>query len=244
VLLHGWGFNAAVWYAQIPKLTPHFTTLAVDLPGYGASAAPGHSMPLDELAETVMEHVPAGAHWLGWSLGGQIAIRAALQQPERKSRLIMISTTICFIRNFFWPFGVAEEDFADLRQALLCAPAKALNRFAALCAAGGDQVRPVTRQLRECLAGGPQPDPAVLSAGLDLLAETDLRPELSKLECPSLWIFGEADRLVSASTAVAMQGRWPGLRTAIIPGAGHAPMVSHPQVLADRVMEFLGERAD
>ncbi len=243
VLLHGWGFNAAVWDPLLPRLTPHFTTLAVDLPGYGLSAAPDKvPVSLENLSEAVIDQVPAGANWLGWSFGGLMALSAAMHRPERIRRLALISVTPCFIWSFTWPCGLAEAELKTLRAHLLRSPVSTLRHFAGLCAAGGDQIRRVTRQPRECLEHGPEPDPRTLLEGLDILAETDLRARLYELKCPSLWIFGAADRLVSCRTAEAIAGLLPSARTSIIPGAAHAPFLSHPDECTGRILDFLHER--
>ncbi|MGB5640559.1 MAG: alpha/beta fold hydrolase, partial [Sedimenticolaceae bacterium] len=86
VLLHGWGMNAAVWGPLIPGLSERFQLTIIELPGHGGSS-PASSADLSEWAELCLAAAPASAHWLGWSLGGQIALRAALDAPGRVSGL-------------------------------------------------------------------------------------------------------------------------------------------------------------
>lgn len=242
VLLHGWGFSSAVWDAVLPRLSADFTTYTVDLPGHGASAPwTGTTMSLDGLADVMLDRLPPQAHWLGWSLGGLISLTAALRRPEYIKGLALINTTKCFIRSFSWKHGLAQESLQDLRTDLVSMPKAALKRFADLCALGGDCSRETVRGLNHILEHQPLPDTGNLLEYLDILASTDLRPRLSELKCPALWIFGEADRLVSVATAAVLEQGWPDTRTAIIAGAGHAPLVSHPQALIERVLEFLHE---
>lgn len=77
VLVHGWGLSGAVWQGLVPLLEPHFRLHLLDLPGFGHS----HQHParsLEQLAAACAAVVPAGAIWLGWSLGGLVAATAAL----------------------------------------------------------------------------------------------------------------------------------------------------------------------
>ena len=82
MLLHGWGLNLRIFDSLRDELVRDFGVIAVDLPGHGASdwdAGAGGDLQLTELLRTV----PDGACLLGWSLGGQFALRAALRAPHR-----------------------------------------------------------------------------------------------------------------------------------------------------------------
>ena len=80
VLLHGWGMHGGIWDGVCAQLAQRFRLHAVDLPGYGASA---HQEPytLAALALAVAQVMPQRAHVGGWSLGGQVAMRLALDFP-------------------------------------------------------------------------------------------------------------------------------------------------------------------
>ena len=82
VLLHGWGVNAAIWNAIIPELESEFELHIIDLPGYGNSNATDQAISLSEVTDIILREAPAQAVWVGWSLGGTIALHAALTHPE------------------------------------------------------------------------------------------------------------------------------------------------------------------
>ena len=71
VLLHGgWG-SWTHWYRSIPLLTPHFTVLAADTPGFGDSGAPPKPTSPDDIADILVagldQLVPAGPFtWPGF----------------------------------------------------------------------------------------------------------------------------------------------------------------------------------
>src|ERR1700685_1599551 len=97
VLVHGLGSRALDWANLIPRLIAGgHRVYAVDLLGYGRSAQPrdaGYSI----AEQTVMvegfldsQHLQQ-VDLVGWSMGGWIAMRVALQQPERIRRLVLLA---------------------------------------------------------------------------------------------------------------------------------------------------------
>ncbi len=81
LLVHGLGGERHVWEPLWPALTARFDTMAVDLPGFGASPEhPGDVSPKG-LAEQLHAHLDlhdfAGAHVVGNSLGGWVALELA-----------------------------------------------------------------------------------------------------------------------------------------------------------------------
>ena len=99
LVIHGWGMHSLVWDDVMPALLEHFQVTVVDLPGLGRSPIPGGDYTLDYLVEHVLAIAPAQAVWMGWSLGGMVAMRAASQHPERVSALISVASTPKFVAD-------------------------------------------------------------------------------------------------------------------------------------------------
>ena len=78
VLLHGWGMNSAVWSGFTRRLAERWRLTLIDLPGHGASPYRGETV-LQQWADACLESAPQRAVWLGWSLGGLVALEAALR---------------------------------------------------------------------------------------------------------------------------------------------------------------------
>lgn len=70
VMLHGWGFNSAIWEPLIPKLSEYFQLVLIDLPGFGLSSLSIPEYRFELIAPLLLETVADEAVWLGWSLGG------------------------------------------------------------------------------------------------------------------------------------------------------------------------------
>ena len=66
----------------LPRLTARFEVTVIELPGHGGSDA-ASAADLDDWALRCVAVAPPQAHWVGWSLGGQVALQVALRAPSR-----------------------------------------------------------------------------------------------------------------------------------------------------------------
>ncbi|MGB5451087.1 MAG: pimeloyl-ACP methyl ester esterase BioH [Sedimenticolaceae bacterium] len=239
VLLHGWGMNAAVWGPLLPGLSERFRLTVIELPGHGDSA-PASAADLSEWAELCLAVAPACAHWLGWSLGGQIALRAALNAPERVRGLSLVATTPRFVQAPGWPCAMPVETFEQFARALHGDPGATLGRFLALQVKGAEHARETLKLLRTELQQRPPASEDGLAQGLDLLLKNDLRTELKDLGCPSHWLFGSRDTLVPGALQERLPEYLPHADIEKIPGAGHAPFLSHPYASLDALIRTTG----
>jgi pimeloyl-[acyl-carrier protein] methyl ester esterase len=239
VLLHGWGMHSGVWGQWLLHLQRDFRVTAVDLPGHGSSRFQGQRE-LEEWAAAVLEVVPPRAWWVGWSLGGLVALAAADQARNRLSGLVLLASTPKFVAYQDWMHGVPAEVFSQFARQLETDSERTLSRFLSLqvrCAERGNET---LRQLRGDLRGRPAADPGALRAGLRFLQECDLRSAIRGRDMPLFWLLGERDTLIPAQLA----RDFPGIASTVIPGAGHAPFLSHPQQCADYVRTNLLRRQE
>jgi pimeloyl-ACP methyl ester carboxylesterase len=93
VLLHGNGEDSGYWKDQIPELTRFYRVIAVDSRGHGLSEAgrQGLSFALmaRDLKRVLDAHGVSRAHILGFSDGGNLAIKFALTYPQYVDKLIL-----------------------------------------------------------------------------------------------------------------------------------------------------------
>ena len=240
VLLHGWGMNGAVWHGIAQQLADHYRVHLVDLPGFGNSPLnDGSDYSLPWLAEQVAGVLPERCHLLGWSLGGLVASQLALTHPERVQSLITVASSPCFMARDEWP-GIAPKVLAGFNQMLAGDFKQTIERFLAIQAMGSEHARDDIRQLRHWLAERPAPQLAALEAGLGLLADIDLRDELTTLSLPWLRIYGRLDSLVPKAAIPLLDERYPHSRSLVLDKASHAPFISHPAQFIAMVREFIG----
>jgi pimeloyl-[acyl-carrier protein] methyl ester esterase len=233
VLLHGWGMTADVWNEVAGSLARQFRVHSVELPA--ASSVP-HA--LDVMVETIAAASPPCASVCGWSLGGQLALRWAKLNPTQVERLVLIATTPRFVRGPAWEHGMAPTVFDAFVESLSRDVDATLQRFIVLQAHGDTAARHVVRRLRECNPARSRGDAAALAAGLQLLSNTDLRPDLPGIRQPVLIVHGERDAVVPPAAADYLQRTLPHAELEIVAGAAHAPFIAQPRTVAQRIAEF------
>ena len=240
VLVHGWCMNGAVWQPLVARLEADFCLHLVDLPGFGQSPALPSAAELADWSAAVLEVVPATAAWLGWSLGGLIASQAALQAPTRVSHLLTLASSPCFVAKDNWP-GIKPEVLSAFAEQLHQDHEGVIKRFLALQAMGSEHAKSDVRQLRESLSAKPSPDPNALIAGLNLLADVDLRAQLTELQMPCLRLYGRLDGLVPYKAIPLVEALLPeqNRQQYIEPKASHAAFISHPDNTAAQISAFL-----
>jgi pimeloyl-[acyl-carrier protein] methyl ester esterase len=238
VLIHGWGLHGGIWETLLPHLEPYFRVTTVDLPGHGHSRWQGQAA-LAAFADAVLASAPQQAAWLGWSLGGLVALQAALAQPQRIGALLLLASTPSFVRRDGWPSAMLPSLLDTFAAELETDFERTLNRFLALQVHGSCNAGDVLRQLRAGMLRRGQPDPAALRAGLGMLHDTDLRAACAGIDCPALVLAGERDTLVPVNAARMTAGLLPRGRIHALTGAGHAPFLSAPDQVAARIRAFL-----
>ena len=238
VLVHGWAMHGGIFAPLLPALAARFTVHLVDLPGHGRSTERDGPLDLRASAVRLAEAVP-GALWCGWSLGGLVALEAALERPLHVRGMVLIAANPRFVVGPDWPHGVDHAVFDDFARDLATDWRGTLDRFLALECVGSDRARSELRTLRAHIFDRGEPALHVLGDGLKILADTDLRPHLPELECPSLWIAGARDRLVPASAMEAAAAIVPRGTSVRIDGGGHAPFIGHPHRVLHALDEWL-----
>jgi pimeloyl-[acyl-carrier protein] methyl ester esterase len=229
VLIHGWAMHGGIFAPLTRRLVERFEVHLVDLPGHGHSRDDeARCYPLD-CARALLTRVPR-ALWVGWSLGGLVALRAAQAEPGKVRALGLIASNPRFVLGDDWPHGVAHEVFAQFGAGLRGDWRRTLERFLALEAHGSARAQAELRELKAQLFERGEPSLAALECGLDALDRSDLRDVLKQLAMPSLWIAGRRDRLVppAAMRWAAEQARGDFLEIS----AGHAPFLSHADEVA------------
>ncbi|OAD19951.1 BioH [Candidatus Thiomargarita nelsonii] len=237
ILLHGFGFNGEIWNDIAAQLAQDWHVYQVDLPGHGRSAMCEYSLPI--LTEKLAVALPQEAVWVGWSMGGLLAMAMARWHPVRA--LVLVSSSPRFVTAENWPHAMTSAVLQLFAHQVQSDTLGTLQRFLALQVKGGEDARPQLRALKALLKKTPSPQAEALQGGLQLLQNTDLRSELSLIRCPALLCLGERDTLVPAAMGKDCQQWWPKLQTVCIKRAAHVPFLSHPQVFIELLQGFLNE---
>lgn len=238
VLIHGWGLHSGIWDGLMPLLEPHVRVTRIDLPGHGRSAWRGETS-LDAMVDAVTAVAPDNAAWLGWSLGGLVAMRAAARQTSHVRALLAVASSPCFVRKPDWHTAMLPQLLDTFASDLAEDYLHTLDRFLALQVRGSEQARSVLKTLQAAMQRFEAPRPEALQAGLQILAGTDLRDTLADIRCPALLVAGERDTLVPPAAMLALQDYLPGAQLETMAGAGHAPFIADPVLFAKKVTAFV-----
>ncbi len=238
VFIHGWGMNSAVWQSCQQYLPDWLDAIFVDLPGHGGMReAPAQS--LDEHVRAAAAVVSRPAVWVGWSMGGLVALRLAEMFPQKVAAVFLLASTPCFVQRDGWPHAVKPEVFDQFAALLLEDVEKTLKRFLALQSLGVDGSRELMQQLHDSLKSRGLPTHDALTLGLDILQQTDLRDTLANLPQPVGMLLGERDVLAPSALAESLHALAPQTALDILPHAGHTPMLSHPRQTALALQGFI-----
>ena len=240
VLLPGWGFKSSIWNDLAATLAGHFRVTCIDLPGHGdAPAIASERASAASYAAAVAGNAPRRALWLGWSLGGMIAMQVAMRYPQRVSGLILIATTPRFTSSRNWPWAIPDTVLADFRADLAVDPHRTLVRFLHLQLQHSEHAAQSARVMRRHLSTAGKASTAGLAAGLEVLRTTDLTSQLSVIDCPALTLFGKKDPLVPANVGHYLSRNMAQVELHTIANAGHAPFISHGMQFKQSLQKFL-----
>jgi malonyl-CoA O-methyltransferase len=235
-LIHGWGASSEVWRDVVPELARHFCVTTVDLPGFGESIDVDHGYEIEPLVEDIHSVLPDNTTLLGWSLGGAIAARLLDTYPDHYVALISIASNPCFVARGNWPAAMPASTFAGFSDGFANQPGETLKRFAALQAQGDKCAGAVRRGLRRFDES--QVDTGIAARALALLQSLDVRESLARTGKPVLHLLAERDSLVPAILAEDLPELNRDHSVRLLPGTGHAPMLSAPELLIAVVLEF------
>ena len=237
-LIHGFGLNRAMWQWQLPALTPHFGVLVYDLLGHGASGPPPTRPDLATFAEQLLRLLDRcaieRAAVVGFSLGGMIARRFALDHPDRLSALAILHSA--HDRAPAERAAVRERVRQTRAQGPSANVDSALDRWFTPAFRVTEPER--IALIRRWITGN---EADVYARVYRVLAEGDaeIAEGLERIACPTLVMTGEDDPGNTPAMSRAMAGLIPGARLVILPGLRHMALAESPSSVNEPLTSFL-----
>ena len=252
IFIHGLGSYLPAWNKNIAELSQHYRTIALDLPGYGKSSKENAQVGMKAYADAVLalmdELKIEKAVLTGHSMGGQVAITAALQAPERVQKLILAAPagleTFTDQQKQLFKATVTPESIAKSTPEQITANIKV--NFHQMPADAQFMVEERVTMMHA--AQFPDYTKAV-AQGVAAMLDEPVYEKLPQLKVPTLILFGENDALIPnrylnpnlTTQAVAEMGREriPGSQVKLLPQAGHMLQFEQPKAFNQAVREFL-----
>ena len=238
-LIHGLGLTrAATWRGMIPMLAGRFRVLSYDLCGHGDSALPVAAPSLTVLGEQLIALMDdlgiAQAALVGFSLGGMINRRVAMDHPDRVSALGILNSP--------HERGTAQQKLVEARARDTSAGGPGATIEATLerwFTERFRQERPeVLREVRDVvMANDPDNYTAhrfVLAAGV-----TELIRPAPPITHPALVMTCENDSGSTPAMSHAIASEIDGSGVIVLPELRHMGLVERPDLFAAPVMGFL-----
>jgi pimeloyl-ACP methyl ester carboxylesterase len=227
VLIHGAGGMHLYWPSEIRRL-PGYRMYALDLPGHGKS--PGMAQ------QSIPGYVAAMGNWMdqiglekavfaGHSMGSAIALSMALEHPRRVQGLMLLGSGARLRVHPDILMGIADQ--ANFNSAV-----KIIVEWSFSPHAPVRLVELARQRMVEIKS-------SILLGDMVACDGFDVTDRLSEIDCPTLVICGEEDRMTPKRYAQFLVDHIKGSRLEIIPGCGHMVMLERPVEVKDRMLKFL-----
>jgi len=245
LFIHGSGPGAS-GHSNFKQNYPEFAAaghrvLVPDLPGYGASDKPETDYTLDFFVDALFGLLDAldiaRCTLVGNSLGGAIAIRMALDQPQRIARLVLMAPGGLMEKEQYYlqMEGIQKMGTAFANGELN--DAAGMRRLLSLQLFDAAQISDET--VNERVAVVKEQPRCVLTR----MQVPNLSAQLAGLSCPILGFWGMNDRFCPASGAQTLLQACRNIRFVLLSECGHWVMVEHRALFNREVLAFLAEDA-
>jgi 2-succinyl-6-hydroxy-2,4-cyclohexadiene-1-carboxylate synthase len=236
VLVHGFTQTSASWRPVAERLARRFEVVPVDLPGHGGSGTVRVGF---AEAAGLVGATGGPAAYVGYSLGGRLCLRLALDRPDLVRALILIGGS----PGIADAGGRAERRAADERLA------RRIERDGVAAFLDTWLAGPLFATLPAEAAGREQRlanTAEGLASALRRLgtgAQEPLWDRLGQLRPPALLVAGERDPKFAGIAMEVAAAIGPAAQVALVPGAGHAAHLERPAATAALIEEFLARPA-
>jgi pimeloyl-ACP methyl ester carboxylesterase len=226
VFVHGVGSTGKVWFAQMRHLKTFGRVIAVNLPGFTGGALPQMIRTLSDLAPWVCQVLDQigvdQALWVGNSLGGRIAVEAALGTPYRVLGLGLICSAGVRLPGVTVtaPSSVSEEEF---NARVFYHP----ESFTSMQSDAGRQATAEARALYERLAS--------------VTEAMDFKEQLHLIDVPTRVIWGRHDGVVPLEIGQAFAEHIPRARLVVLEESAHAPHLEQAEEVNEELESLARE---
>lgn len=246
VLLHGFTSSTYSWKDVFEPLSKSFRVIAVDLKGFGFSGKPDGDYTRRAqgiLVAHLLDHLKIEKAWLaGNSMGGEVALNIALQNPQHVAGLILIDSA-----------GVNVSGANSLAPGYTRIPVVGPVLIALALTSDGLVRQGLEKSFYddakvtdERVAAYHRP---LKTRGGQLAARRartqwglfPIEQDLSKISVPTLLIWGAEDELIPLEAGRKMNALINGSKLVILEKCGHVPQEEMPERVIDEVTKFIAE---
>lgn len=226
IFIHGSGGDHTLWQGQIDALVDVANTLALDLPGHGASRGPGCDRVPDYAAAVagLLEHleiprpIPCGL-----SIGGAIVLQLLIDRSSLLAGGVLVGTgaRLRVLPAIIELIETNYEGFIDM-----------LGQFGASEKTDPACLAPILQATAAC-------PPAVTAADFKACDRFDVMDRLDRIDHPVLVVSAEDDRLTPPKYSDYLEKHIRGCQRVHIQDAGHLVPIEQPAALNRALTAFI-----
>jgi sigma-B regulation protein RsbQ len=243
VFAHGFGCDQNMWRFVTPAFEQTHRLVLFDYVGCGRSDRSAFNATryasLDGYARDVLEVCEAAdvhdAIFVGHSVSGVIGLLAAVREPERFSKLVMIAPSPRYVNDPPYTGGFERRDLEELLS-LMDHNYIGWASYLAPVVMGNPEGTTLTDELRDSFCST---DPVAGKAFARATFFADNRDDLPKAPVPSLIVQVREDAIAPMQVGTYMRDHMPNSELVVIDAAGHCPHMSNPDLTLDEMHDFI-----
>lgn len=233
IFLHSWLGSWRYWLPTMDHISDRYRAYAIDFWGFGESDRHTSAFSITEYVDMLYQFMDqmglSKVNLVGHGLGGMVAIRAAGEQPGRFLKVMAVNTPI-----------LGEHISRSVRTGALsrlfgrATPSNIWTRLVRQIEAEYPQI------LAEIIEDTESLSEDVVQRVIESVRDTDLRPELERLELDLLAVYGERDSIVGPEQARYLAEDHKFLQQVLmLPKSNHFPFLDQPNVFSRMLLDFL-----
>lgn len=243
VFVHGFGTDQTAWADVQAAFLAGYRVVLLDNVGGGKTPPEAfvqvHYLNLHRYAADLLDVCEAlqikDAVLVGHSVGAMISVLAALRQPERFSRLVLIGASPRYLNDTDYHGGFSKEDLDGLYRAMESSYNAWADQFAPAVMQNAD--RPgLSQRFAASIKSIPQERALTV---LCSIFQSDHRADVQKLKHPTLLIHANDDLAVPLAVAHYLHHAIAGSQLAVIDATGHLPHISAPAAVLKAMQGFV-----
>jgi sigma-B regulation protein RsbQ len=243
VFVHGFGCDQHMWHLVAPAFEAEYRVVLLDLVGAGGSdlAAydPARYSTLNAHAEDVREVLRAlDLHevlFVGHSVSAMIGVVAAVQEPARFARLVLVAPSPRYLNADGYAGGFEPADIAELLEAMDTNYLGWSAAFAPVVMAHPDQPALVAGLANSFC----RTDPAIARHFAEVTFLGDNRADLRHVRTPALILQSAHDLLAPLAVGTYLHQHLAGSQLVVLNTSGHCPHVSAPEATIAAIRAYL-----
>lgn len=241
IFLHGWLGSWGLWQESMEAIGKTNRAYALDFWGFGESNDKLTSYNVVDFVDLIWQFMDQmgiqNAPLVGHSMGGTVSLMAALSDPTRIQKVVVIGSPIQGT-SLSLPLRLAgKRRIAVLLFRYFSLFRKSLKKVSPLICSNALFPEIIDRDLSKTNLES-------FLNSISSLNQVDLRPDLGKIKIPVLGMYGKRDNIVSPSQYKPLQHGIPHSLIEVFTQSGHFIMLEEPTIFMQKLKEFINQETD